>query len=634
MTLFFGHTTTEGRAALDDLWAYLTGTGALPPDRQGPTLADYLFNNADFEVEDFGARADGTDAGPAINDALQAAKAAGGGRVIVRARALPYTIGTQLLIPSGVEFVGIGRPVLQRKTNFATPVLIVNEHYVPGSVVLAVVDTNIWVHGLVLDGNKANQTKIPFVDPPHVSLELSQVDGYKVTDIECKNSSDDGLAIELSQHGLVDNLLTHDNAKSAWYMSGCESFVIGTITSYNNGIGGQLSESWYFAAAQMHYRNNGVVGGTQAGLLISRDCRYGVIGDVSSSHNIGSGVIINPSVPGAGTRHGVTYDGVTAYSATELEIGRLVASHNGSGGLGLQKVDGIRFGNVSALMNQTDGVAMDGCQGNTFVSLKANNNSQVGAGLHAGLRLSFFGRPSSDNVFESLEARDTQTSKTQARGVFEDISGGDVSGNIYRHTNVKDNTIADWVLNSENGVTAVKTANYTSTRFDHLVRGDTTAGAFTITLTTKVARGHRVTVKLTAGVNILTVQGESGTIEGLTSIQWAVAGQSETFIFDGTNYVRVDSPNTVVLTVANNATGTIPTGPYATVEIADTGGTGETAEVVITNGGVSIRSQTGASFTVVPTTPSKTNFSYSAGNLVVENKIGATTTYKADRRIR
>lgn len=85
------------------------------------------------------------------------------------------------------------------------------------------------------------------------------------------------------------------------------------------------------------------------------------------------------------------------------------------------------------------------------------------------------------------------------------------------------------------GITVVtKTAAYTAA-VGELVRGDTTAGAFTVTLPTGPAAGSTVTVKKVAGTADLTVAG--GSIEHVTSLVMLKVADSVTFVYSGTAWM-------------------------------------------------------------------------------------------------
>lgn len=90
-------------------------------------------------------------------------------------------------------------------------------------------------------------------------------------------------------------------------------------------------------------------------------------------------------------------------------------------------------------------------------------------------------------------------------------------------------------------IAAVKTANYTMLLSDYSVKGDTTAGAFTITLPdATTCAGQEFEVKrINVSANLLTVKSVAGTLDGAaaaTGFTLATQYQARILRSDGTNW--------------------------------------------------------------------------------------------------
>jgi hypothetical protein len=81
-----------------------------------------------------------------------------------------------------------------------------------------------------------------------------------------------------------------------------------------------------------------------------------------------------------------------------------------------------------------------------------------------------------------------------------------------------------------------ETANYTATAADETILMNATSGDVTVTLPAAAA-GKRYTIKkLNAPPNKVKIVPSSGTIEGVTDIEWSVKYQGYTVQSDGTNW--------------------------------------------------------------------------------------------------
>jgi hypothetical protein len=102
------------------------------------------------------------------------------------------------------------------------------------------------------------------------------------------------------------------------------------------------------------------------------------------------------------------------------------------------------------------------------------------------------------------------------------------------------------VNNIQRQSVVAKTTTYTLTDLDYLVKADTTAGAFTLTLPTSTGRTGKIFVikKTDNSVNVLTVDGNaSETIDGALTYLMVVQNDTVVIQSDGTNWMIIQHYN-------------------------------------------------------------------------------------------
>lgn len=97
--------------------------------------------------------------------------------------------------------------------------------------------------------------------------------------------------------------------------------------------------------------------------------------------------------------------------------------------------------------------------------------------------------------------------------------------------------------------------------------------------------------------------------------------------------VSLDTSGNLVA-IANNATATLTLGSYVSFEISEITVAGNTARVTVTNHVLTIDGQTGADYSTASGTASKTNLTFAAGVLTIQNKLGASAEYRLSVRKR
>lgn len=180
-----GLAAPQGTVYLNDNGAIYFKTGAADTDWES------LSNDSFYNVRDFGAVGDGvTDDRPAIQAAIDAANAAGGGTVFVPNSANPYictraSVGVfyTLLLKSNVRLLGesINGAIIQMEPGVAASVRLI---YTEASATRWGLDT------LTLDGDKANQS---VNEQRHgIFINTSSTDGY-IVNCRWQNHTGDGI---------------------------------------------------------------------------------------------------------------------------------------------------------------------------------------------------------------------------------------------------------------------------------------------------------------------------------------------------------------------------------------------------------------------------------------------------------
>ena len=333
----------------------------------------------------YGATGNGfTDDTAAINNAISAAHAAGGG--IVWLPDGQYLVGTRSLLVASVYTCIILLPGVVLCGASRTGVSINLANSVEACVIAGNACNDAGVSNLTINGNRANQTESnqdgnqcglfiyqasrPIVQ--NVSILNAQRQGYydsintwsRVSGLYTDNCGCEGFSLSNSFYGLYENIIANACGVNA-----------PTQGNYHSGVyinGGAIENT----VVNVYSQNNGGFGFSLASDAGSTDCVDNTFVGVTSVSN-NSGVYIGSSASGTYVARNRFYNLVSRLDAT-------AATNN------------------AITLYQANDNYFSGCMA---------YNSQNGAGVYL--------ISSSNNRFESYEALDNQTTHTQTYGILE-----------------------------------------------------------------------------------------------------------------------------------------------------------------------------------------------------------------------
>lgn len=437
-----------------------------------------------FEVINYGASPGLSDNGAAIQRAIDAAVAAGGGRVVFQ---------------NGIYLTSFIQPksgvILAGKGSGATTLKLVNSS---GNVVFVVADpsADLWsVVDLTLDGNTAGTNS--------VSAILMRGTRGIITRCEIKNAT---IGIEGragSNHIITDNIV-HDNTSMGIFI-GAASTTMTDIEVSRNRV--------YANGSHGIYAGGGVTAVVR---------RLGMCDNIVTSNGTvsdGGGIWAATGVDVVGINSNIVFgnngDNIGIAGATNF----LVQNNSSYGAAGI--IDpvnsGIAISNASARgivsgnlcwLNTAAGIILRGASTNIQISdNKCWNNSQYAGSTFDGITVALFAPDASsatDFLIEGNECFDTQGgAKTQAYGISVDVSA--VNGKISA------NKIGS---NKTGTITNASTTSVVSDNFGVTGAGGIGSVALPSGETQSVSIGGAVVAALTAAG--LSIQGATG-LQNLTS---------------------------------------------------------------------------------------------------------------------
>jgi hypothetical protein len=251
-----------------------------------------------------------------IQAAINACSAAGGGSVYVPGGT--YTVSSSVSIPSDITLYGDGPATIIRLANG------VNSQYVIVNSDTTIGNSNIVIHDLVLDGNKANQS--PTGSQRTGCIQLKKVIGAAVFRTECRNAYNNIVQVlDGCSFIYIEDNYVHDNTQGNGIVVGTLPMTIGISDVFirGNRVGPIGAADAIFTL--------GYIGGTYAcNRIVIADNSVFDTGDVSIEIGVGStnvsctgnrvtmnghgptGIMVRGALNVAVTGNQVTGTGVTA----------------------------------------------------------------------------------------------------------------------------------------------------------------------------------------------------------------------------------------------------------------------------------------------------------------------------------
>jgi hypothetical protein len=494
----------------------------------------------------FGAKGDGaTDDTAAIQAAITAAGAAGGGLVLLPKGTYAYT--TLALNTGNVALRGVGSTATLLKQTANGDGIKVN---VGGGTQI----NNVEISDLLL-GASADRAS-------GAALRLGYVGSCVARNVRINNALGgrpyEGIRIDRASDSRFANVRVAGTTSSGCVLQpGSASSVI--VEIYFDGLcefRSGLADGMLVLMDQVY--SNGVC--SVEGIHSSATYYNNALAGVRLHATVANAAIVNhhyngatfDSNQGTGTVAGTVDGGLVADASFDAtaQIRRLHvcfqgawSSFNGNVGLYLSKVKDFTICCGEVRSNAKHGIDIQtGVYGRVQVAQIVDNSrglTDTSYGVQVG------GASQDISIATKLENSDTQTQKQRAINLGSTATKVDWSASIFA------NQAVGTVLDNVNGgnaagntglrvpdpgdVSAVQTAAYAVPPSIGLVRCDTTSAGFTVTLP-RAANfpGRRITVKRTAGANAVTIAATAGTVETTSVTTTAVTHAS-----DGTNWIQV-----------------------------------------------------------------------------------------------
>jgi hypothetical protein len=177
---------------------------------------------------------------------------------------------------------------------------------------------------------------------------------------------------------------------------------------------------------------------------------------------------------------------------------------------------------------------------NSVISADALNASRLGFVKKTGTSPAIASGLSSPIVFGTWST--ANLNGNIGTGTMTELMRIDATGNVGVATAAPTSTLQ--VNGSFSTALTIKTAAYTATSADHIIIGNATTAAFTVTLPTAIGiAGRQYIVKKTdATANAITVATTAAqTIDGASTVTVSIQWQTKTFVSDGTNWLIISN---------------------------------------------------------------------------------------------
>lgn len=258
----------------------------------------------------------------------------------------------------------------------------------------SVVDSNIQIDNLSFDGSKRYLPLGTTGASEHIMF-FTRCQDVVISDCLLTNAGADGLVFEYSQNCAALNNQSTGHFKVGFYAPGSEYIVFSNNTSFGDGGGITLAQTWYSTVSGNNVSGWGPIPGVYSGIGLTADCRYNTVTNNSVDKGglaTSNGAIWLSSRPlgGAFTVHGITYGAgadpsvAYPYGCRFNTVVANTATGNGSIGIFLSDYSDwnvVDSNHVSG--NAGAGVQLQACQYNIVKNNTVLNNGTNGVLLIA-----------------------------------------------------------------------------------------------------------------------------------------------------------------------------------------------------------------------------------------------------------
>ena len=277
------------------------------------------FNNADYLISDY------TSAGLAIQAAIDAVYAAGGGTVYVKSNVSPYLTETSLIMKDNVTLMGDKNSTIIKRSNTDTTHLVFNFDGV----------SNFSIKNLTIDANETATIDL------RRTLKITNCSDFSIEDLVIKNVSKESLFLDTCSKFYVNKVDSYsaiqESTADGFSVYSCHEFFIDKVY-FECGDDGIGIISSYDALITNVIRKNPVTGGA---------VKFGSAGLAVDNHDIIVDNVLDYGITGAGFG-GLTVNFLGSLSGTQLHTMYNITCTNLTG-VGNRGV--VRFAGSSSLQD-------------------------------------------------------------------------------------------------------------------------------------------------------------------------------------------------------------------------------------------------------------------------------------------
>lgn len=334
----------------------------------GAVLRTYLAKLRETtSVEDYGAVGDGvTDDAAAINAALTAVGAAGGG--IVYMAAVDYAVGSKISIPSGVKVIGKGSgqypaAAFAASANFkATPKtrIVAKAGFAAGTPLVEIRTPNdsLYVnHGCRIEG---------------VMIDCDLIADYGLSVVSVKNSNfKDILVYQPVINGITEDCLVNAQTGTAQAGGAATITLQTTASTRNNLYNGQTISITGGTGVGQSATITGYVGATQVATVSPA---WATPPDATSTYSITG----DSSTEGNGATQFNQWDSITVWANSAGSAAATGWEHNGNP---INNVNQCVYNNIKIVCRNGDCLIAHNSDSNTWLFINTQNVSGTGVGI-------------------------------------------------------------------------------------------------------------------------------------------------------------------------------------------------------------------------------------------------------------